>query len=75
MSDLTVRRDGDIFLLRSTSEPGRLAQASLTLRPAGIAQPPKGDLCHEAPTHTDARMSRPSATGSIDNSQGGFLLH
>ena len=40
-----------------------------------IAQPPKGDLCHEAPTHAVTRISRSSATGSIDNSPGGFLLH
>jgi len=33
------------------------------------------DLCHEAPTHPVARTSRSSATGSIDNSPGGFLLH
>jgi hypothetical protein len=40
-----------------------------------IAQPPTGDLCHEAPTHSVTRTSRLSATGSIDNSPGGFLLH
>ena len=40
-----------------------------------IAQPPKGDLCHEAPTHAVTRTSRSSATGSIDNSPGGFFLH
>ena len=40
-----------------------------------IAQPPRGDLCHEAPTPAVARMSRSSATGSIDNSPGGFFLH
>ena len=40
-----------------------------------IAQPPTGDLCHEAPTHAVTRTSRLSATGSIDNSPGGFLLH
>ena len=40
-----------------------------------IAQPPTGDLCHEAPTHAVTRTSRSSATGSIDNSPGGFLLH
>jgi hypothetical protein len=51
----------------------RPAQASLTLR--RIAQPPTGDLCHEAPTHAVTRTSRSSATGSIDNSPGGFLLH
>ena len=33
-----------------------------------IAQPPKGDLCHEAPTHAVTRTSRSSATRSIDNS-------
>ena len=33
-----------------------------------IAQPPRGDLCHEAPTHAVTRTSRSSATGSIDNS-------
>src|SRR5580692_12226445 len=37
-----------------------------------IAQPPTGDLCHEAPTHAVTRISR---SGSIDNSPGGFLLH
>ena len=40
-----------------------------------IAQPPKGDLCHEAPTHAVTRTSRSSATGSIDNSPGEFFLH
>ena len=40
-----------------------------------IAQPPTGDLCHEAPTHAVTRISRSSATGSIDNSPGGFFLH
>src|ERR1700732_2939031 len=40
-----------------------------------IAQPPTGDLCHEAPTHAVARPCRSSATGSIDNSPGGFFLH
>ena len=38
-----------------------------------IAQPPIGDLCHEAPTLAVARTSRSSATGSIDNSPGGIL--
>ena len=33
-----------------------------------IAQPPTGDLCHEAPTRAVTRTSRSSATGSIDNS-------
>src|SRR5262249_13178383 len=33
-----------------------------------IAQPPRGDLCHEAPAHAVTRTSRSSATGSIDNS-------
>ena len=40
-----------------------------------IAQPPTGDLCHEAPTRAVTRTSRSSATGSIDNSPGGFFLH
>ena len=40
-----------------------------------IAQPPTGDLCHEAPTHAVTRISRSSATGSIDNSPGGIFLH
>jgi hypothetical protein len=40
-----------------------------------IAQPPRGDLCHEAPTLAVTRTSRSSATGSIDNSPGGFFLH
>jgi hypothetical protein len=35
-----------------------------------IAQPPTGDLCHEAPTHAVTCISRSSATGSIDNSRG-----
>ena len=38
-----------------------------------IAQPPTGDLCHEAPTLAVTRTSRSSATGSIDNSPGGIL--
>ena len=32
-------------------------------------------LCHEAPTHAVTRTSRSPATGSIDNSPGGFFLH
>jgi hypothetical protein len=32
-----------------------------------IAQPPIGDLCHEAPTHAVTRTSRSSATGSTIN--------
>ena len=40
-----------------------------------IAQPPKGDLCHEAPALPVARPSRSSASRSIDNSLGGFFLH
>jgi hypothetical protein len=40
-----------------------------------IAQPPIGDLCHQAPTHAVTRTSRSSATGSIDNSPVGFFLH
>jgi hypothetical protein len=39
-----------------------------------IAQPPRGDLCHEAPAPAVA-ASRSSATGSIDNSPGRFFLH
>src|SRR5208337_5166147 len=38
-----------------------------------IAQPPIGDLCHEAPTRAVTRTSRSSATGSIDNSPGRIL--
>ena len=40
-----------------------------------IAQPPTGDLCHEAPTRAVAHTSRSSATGLIDNPPVGFLLH
>ena len=40
-----------------------------------IAQPPKGDLCHEAPALPVTRLSRSSASGSIDNSPGGIFLH
>jgi hypothetical protein len=40
-----------------------------------IAQPPKGDLCHEAPALPVTRTSRSSATRPIDNSLGGTLLH
>ncbi len=40
-----------------------------------IAQPPYGDLCHEAPALAVARPSCSSATGSIDNSPGGIFLH
>ena len=50
-------------------------QTSTHVTARRIAQPPIGDLCHEAPTHPVARTSRSSATGSIDNSPGGFLLH
>ena len=35
----------------------------------------QGDLCHEAPAQPVTRPSRSSATGSIDNSPGGILLH
>jgi hypothetical protein len=35
----------------------------------------QGGLCHEAPALPVARPSRSSATRSIDNSLGGFLLH
>src|SRR6516162_8510531 len=35
----------------------------------------QGDLCHEAPALPVTRPSRSSATRSIDNSLGGFLLH
>ena len=35
----------------------------------------QGDLCHEAPILPVTRPSRSSATRSIDNSLGGFLLH
>jgi hypothetical protein len=40
-----------------------------------IAQPPKGDLCHEASTRPVARPSRPSASGPIDNYPGEILPH
>src|SRR6202171_999474 len=40
-----------------------------------IAQPPKSGLCHEAPAQPVTRPNRSSATRSIDNSLGGFLLH
>src|SRR5262249_41091197 len=32
-----------------------------------IAQPPRGDLCHEASTYPVARPGRSSASGPIDN--------
>src|SRR6266704_4811655 len=35
----------------------------------------QGDLCREAPALPVTRPSRSSATGSIDNSPGGTLLH
>ena len=35
----------------------------------------QGDLCHEAPTQPVAQPSRSSASGPIDNSPGGILLH
>src|SRR3954454_21976119 len=35
----------------------------------------QGGLCHEAPAQSVARPSRSSATGAIDNSPGGTLLH
>src|SRR5258705_6531834 len=35
----------------------------------------QGGLCHEAPALPVTRPNRPSATRSIDNSLGGFLLH
>ena len=35
----------------------------------------QGDLCHEAPAQPVAQPSRSSASGPIDNSPGGILLH
>ena len=35
----------------------------------------QGGLCHEAPAQSVARPNRSSATGAIDNSPGGTLLH
>jgi hypothetical protein len=52
-----------------------VAQALLTLRPAGSLSRPTGDPCHEAPTHAVTRTSRSSATGSIDKFPGRFFLH
>src|SRR5262249_14714755 len=40
-----------------------------------IAQPPRGDLCHEAPALPVTQPSRSSASGPIDNFPGGTLLH
>jgi len=40
-----------------------------------IAQPPDGDLCHEASIRPVARPNRSSATRSTDNSPGGNSLH
>jgi hypothetical protein len=40
-----------------------------------IAQPPDGDLCHEASIQPVARPNRSSATRSTDNSLGGTSLH
>ena len=40
-----------------------------------IAQPPYGDLCHEAPTQPVTRPSRSLATGPIDNFPGRTLLY
>ena len=40
-----------------------------------IAQPPRGDLCHEAPARAVTCTNRSSATGSIDNSPCGYFLH
>jgi hypothetical protein len=35
----------------------------------------QGGLCHEAPARSVTRPNRSSATGAIDNSPGGILLH
>src|SRR5689334_19821453 len=40
-----------------------------------IARPPYSGLCHEASTPPVLRQRRSSATGSIDYSPGGSLLH
>src|SRR5262245_17570216 len=40
-----------------------------------IAQPPDGDLCHEASLRPVAQPNRSSATRSTDNSLGGTSLH
>src|SRR5215470_7440907 len=40
-----------------------------------IAQPPDGDLCHEASIRPVAPPNRSSATRSTDNSLGGTSLH
>ena len=58
----------------SATSLSRPAQASLTLRPAGLLSR-QGGLCHEAPARSVTRPSRSSATRAIDNSPGGILLH
>jgi hypothetical protein len=40
-----------------------------------IAQPPKGDLCREAPARSVTPPTCSPASGIIDNSPGGTLLH
>jgi hypothetical protein len=56
----------------SATSRSRLAQASLTLRPAGWLNCPRR-LCHEAPTRPVAPPSRSSATRSIDTLSGWIL--
>src|ERR1700736_2419939 len=53
----------------------RPAQASLTLRPAASRSPPQATLVARLQPMEFPRISHSSATGSIDNSPGGFLLH
>ena len=53
----------------------RPAQASLTLRPAGSLSRPQATFVTRLQPMPVTRTSRSSATGSIDNYPGGFLLH
>jgi vacuolar-type H+-ATPase subunit H len=60
---------------RIITEAQAVARAILAGAERAAQEIVAGDLCHEAPTHAVTHASRSSATGSIDNSPGGFFLH
>src|SRR5262249_14016561 len=53
----------------------RPAQASLTLRPAGLLSRPKATFVTRLRTHAVTRTSRSPTAGLIDNSPCGIFLH
>src|SRR5215475_7655270 len=67
---LTLHRSG-----LSPHTPCRSPGALTHVTARRIAQPPYGDLCHEAPTQPVTRPSCSPATGPIDNFPGRILLY